>query len=147
MEQSIYFVLFESPLVIFGAYQKVDHSRFYTYILVITMFNCLFSLLPKVKPIFCRWPKINLRKVKTLKNGFFFHRFNSFLFLQIFEAYQIKGREHFEGLLTLVSSSSGGTYAIISFSLLRTPLTGSNDLKINKVFPINTSFKLTTGRC
>ncbi|XP_023179530.1 type II inositol 1,4,5-trisphosphate 5-phosphatase isoform X2 [Drosophila hydei] len=88
------------------------------------MFNCLFRLLPKVKPIFCRWPKINLRK--------------------IFEAYQIKGREHFEGLLTLVSSSSGGTYAIISFSLLRTPLTGSNDLKINKVFPINTSFKLTT---
>ncbi|TDG42358.1 hypothetical protein AWZ03_011212 [Drosophila navojoa] len=62
----------------------------------------------------------------------------------IFEAYQIKGQEHIEGLLALVSSASGGTYAIISFSLLRNPLTASNDLKINKVFPINASFKLTT---
>ncbi|XP_030566792.1 type II inositol 1,4,5-trisphosphate 5-phosphatase isoform X1 [Drosophila novamexicana] len=62
----------------------------------------------------------------------------------IFEAYQIRGQEHFEGLLTLVSSASGGTYALISFSLLRTPLTASNELKINKVFPINKTFQLTT---
>ncbi|XP_032594112.1 type II inositol 1,4,5-trisphosphate 5-phosphatase [Drosophila grimshawi] len=62
----------------------------------------------------------------------------------IFEAYQIRGQEHSEGLLTLVSSESGGTYAIISFSLLRTPLTASNELKINNVFAINGSFKLTT---
>ncbi|KAH8416598.1 hypothetical protein KR222_010611, partial [Zaprionus bogoriensis] len=61
----------------------------------------------------------------------------------IFEAYQIKGQEHVEGLLALVSSISGGTYAIVSFSLLRTPLTASNELKINKVFPINKSFQLT----
>ncbi|XP_034099377.1 type II inositol 1,4,5-trisphosphate 5-phosphatase [Drosophila albomicans] len=61
----------------------------------------------------------------------------------IFEAYQIIGQEHVEGLLTLVSSSKGGTYALVSFTLLRTPLTVSNDLKINKVFPINKSFQLT----
>lgn len=61
----------------------------------------------------------------------------------IFEAYQIKGQEHVEGLLTLVSSSSGGTYALISFNLLHTPLRASNELKINKVFPINKSFQLT----
>ncbi|KAL7744753.1 hypothetical protein ACLKA6_007055 [Drosophila palustris] len=61
----------------------------------------------------------------------------------IFEAYQIKGQEHVEGLLALVSSSSGGTYAIISFSFLRTPLSACNELKINKVFPINKSFQLT----
>ncbi|KAH8387640.1 hypothetical protein KR093_008475, partial [Drosophila rubida] len=61
----------------------------------------------------------------------------------IFEAYQIKGQEHVEGLLTLVSSASGGTYAIVSFIVLRTPLTVSNDLKINKVFAINKSFQLT----
>ncbi|XP_034475474.1 type II inositol 1,4,5-trisphosphate 5-phosphatase [Drosophila innubila] len=61
----------------------------------------------------------------------------------IFEAYQIKGPEHVEGLLTLVSSLSCGTYAIISFSPLRTPLRASNELKIDQVFPITKSFQLT----
>ncbi|ALC49830.1 Ocrl, partial [Drosophila busckii] len=64
----------------------------------------------------------------------------------IFEAYQINKQEHVEGLLALVSSASGGTYAIVSFSFLRTPLTTSNELKINKVFSINKSFQIKKGK-
>nr|XP_016939364.1 type II inositol 1,4,5-trisphosphate 5-phosphatase [Drosophila suzukii] len=60
----------------------------------------------------------------------------------IFEAYQIKGPEYTNRLLALVSSQSGGTFAIISFSYLRTPLTSVNELIINKVFAIDHNFQL-----
>ncbi|XP_023035334.1 type II inositol 1,4,5-trisphosphate 5-phosphatase [Drosophila willistoni] len=63
----------------------------------------------------------------------------------IFEAYQIQGQEYLDRLLALVSSESGGTYAIIAFSYLRTPLTTANELIINKVFALNESFQLRQG--
>ncbi|BFG01106.1 type II inositol 1-4-5-trisphosphate 5-phosphatase [Drosophila madeirensis] len=64
------------------------------------------------------------------------------IILYLFEAYQIKGPEDANRLLALVSSESGGTFAIISFSFVRTPLTSVNELIINKVFAIDESFQL-----
>lgn len=64
---------------------------------------------------------------------------------QIFDAYQINGPEYANRLLALVSSGSGGTFAIIAFSYLRTPLTTVNELIINKVFAIDSSFQLRQG--
>ncbi|KAH8259069.1 hypothetical protein KR038_005793 [Drosophila bunnanda] len=63
--------------------------------------------------------------------------------LSIFDAYQIIGHEYTNRLLALVSSASGGTFAIIAFSYLRTPpLTSVNELIINKVFAIDSSFQI-----
>jgi len=74
----------------------------------------------------------------TFRKFFFFTHFR-------FEAYQIKGPEYTNRLLALVSSQSGGTFAIISFSYLRTPLTSVNELIINKVFAIDHNFQLRQG--
>lgn len=62
--------------------------------------------------------------------------------LYIFESYQLKGPEYVTHLLVLVSSESGGTYAIVSFSCQRTPLSSVNELVIGKVFAIDEQFKL-----
>ncbi|KAH8294451.1 hypothetical protein KR018_006750 [Drosophila ironensis] len=62
--------------------------------------------------------------------------------IYLFDAYQMKGPEYSNRLLALVSSKSGGTFAIIAFSYLRTPLTSVNELSISKVFAIDEFFQL-----
>ncbi|KAH8276379.1 hypothetical protein KR026_009108 [Drosophila bipectinata] len=61
--------------------------------------------------------------------------------LYIFESYQLKGPEYVTRLLVLVSSESGGTYAIVAFSCQRTPISSVNELVISKVFAIDDQFK------
>ncbi|XP_030380694.1 type II inositol 1,4,5-trisphosphate 5-phosphatase [Scaptodrosophila lebanonensis] len=60
----------------------------------------------------------------------------------IFEAYQLKNQEHANRILAVVSSLSGGTYAIISLSIVRTPIRFPTDLTCTNVFPLNESFQI-----
>ncbi|XP_037938311.1 type II inositol 1,4,5-trisphosphate 5-phosphatase [Teleopsis dalmanni] len=66
--------------------------------------------------------------------------------LSVFEAYQIVGQEHRSCLLTLVVSVAGGTYAVFSLPTARLPPRNIVDLNIDKIFPLNENFQMSTDK-